>query len=126
MVAYESALNGERFDEWAEDDQPPVSHGHAKIDWVIVGGESGPKARPMHPDWARSLRDQCEAAGVPFLFKQWGHWQVVDGSTGKAAFHAVGKKASGRLLDGVVHDAFPVTSLDVGAACGRALARGAK
>lgn len=42
------------------------------IDWVIVGGESGPKARPMHPDWARSLRDQCEAAGVPFLFKQWG------------------------------------------------------
>jgi protein gp37 len=44
------------------------------IDWVIVGGESGPKARPMHPDWARSLRDQCKAAGVPFLFKQWGEW----------------------------------------------------
>ena len=44
------------------------------IDWVIVGGESGPGARPMHPDWARSLRDQCEAAGVPFLFKQWGEW----------------------------------------------------
>lgn len=42
------------------------------IDWIIVGGESGPNARPMHPDWARSLRDQCEAAGVPFLFKQWG------------------------------------------------------
>lgn len=44
------------------------------IDWVIVGGESGPNARPMHPDWARSLRDQCAAAGVPFLFKQWGEW----------------------------------------------------
>jgi protein gp37 len=44
------------------------------IDWVIVGGESGHGARPMHPDWARSLRDQCQAAGVPFLFKQWGEW----------------------------------------------------
>lgn len=44
------------------------------IDWVIVGGESGPNARPMHPDWARSLRDQCAAAGVPFHFKQWGEW----------------------------------------------------
>ena len=44
------------------------------IDWIIVGGESGPGARPMHPDWARSLRDQCQAAGVPFLFKQWGEW----------------------------------------------------
>lgn len=43
-----------------------------RMDWVIVGGESGPKARPMHPDWARGLRDQCQAAGVPFLFKQWG------------------------------------------------------
>lgn len=42
------------------------------IDWVIVGGESGPNARPMHPDWACSLRDQCEAASVPFMFKQWG------------------------------------------------------
>ncbi|MDB5552160.1 MAG: hypothetical protein JWL86_2144 [Rhizobium sp.] len=44
------------------------------INWVIVGGESGNGARPMHPDWARSLRDQCEAAGVPFHFKQWGAW----------------------------------------------------
>ena len=44
------------------------------VQWVIVGGESGPGARPMHPEWARSLRDQCEAAGVPFLFKQWGSW----------------------------------------------------
>lgn len=45
-----------------------------KIDWVVAGGESGPNARPMHPDWARSLRDQCAAAGVAFLFKQWGEW----------------------------------------------------
>ncbi len=44
------------------------------IDWVIVGGESGHGARAMHPNWARSLRDQCVAAGVPFLFKQWGEW----------------------------------------------------
>ena len=44
------------------------------VDWVICGGESGPGARPMHPDWARSLRDQCQAAGVPFFFKQWGEW----------------------------------------------------
>lgn len=49
----------------------------AQIDWVICGGESGPGARPMHPDWARSLRDQCAAAGVPFLFKQWGNWSPV-------------------------------------------------
>lgn len=48
-----------------------------KLSWVIVGGESGPKARPMHPDWARSLRDQCAAAGVPFLFKQWGNYAIV-------------------------------------------------
>jgi len=45
-----------------------------RLDWVICGGESGPNARPMHPDWARSLRDQCAQAGVPYLFKQWGEW----------------------------------------------------
>lgn len=45
-----------------------------RLDWVIVGGESGPGARPMHPDWARSLRDRCAAARVPFFFKQWGEW----------------------------------------------------
>jgi protein gp37 len=46
----------------------------AAVDWVVVGGESGPRARPMHPAWARSIRDQCQAAGVPFFFKQWGEW----------------------------------------------------
>lgn len=48
--------------------------GQKRIDWVIVGGESGKNARPMHPDWARSIRDQCVDAGVPFFFKQWGEW----------------------------------------------------
>jgi protein gp37 len=54
---------------WDEDDSCVPG-----IDWVIVGGESGPGARPMHPDWPRSIRDQCQAAGVPFFFKQWGGW----------------------------------------------------
>ena len=49
------------------------------LHWVICGGESGPKARPLHPDWPRALRDQCAVAGVPFLFKQWGEWSEHDG-----------------------------------------------
>jgi len=48
------------------------------IDWVIVGGESGHRARPMHPNWARSIRNQCQRAGVAFYFKQWGRWQPID------------------------------------------------
>ncbi|MBU6246490.1 MAG: DUF5131 family protein [Xanthomonadaceae bacterium] len=48
------------------------------LDWVIAGGESGPNARPAHPDWFRSLRDQCADAGVPFFFKQWGEWHEFD------------------------------------------------
>lgn len=48
------------------------------IDWVIVGGESGPGARPLHPGWIRSLRDQCDASRVPFLFKQWGEWKPIN------------------------------------------------
>lgn len=48
--------------------------GLRRLDWVIAGGESGPGARPMHPEWARSIRDQCQAADVPFFFKQWGEW----------------------------------------------------
>ncbi|WER51005.1 DUF5131 family protein [Cupriavidus sp. WKF15] len=79
------------------------------IDWVIAGGESGASARPRHPDWARSLRDQCAAAGVPFLFKQWGEWAPVKvwadslppkQAAGLGATRRVGKKAAGRLLDG--------------------------
>lgn len=55
------------------------------INWVVVGGESGPHARPMHPDWVRSIRDQCDAAKVPFFFKQWGEWAphyYTDGTPG--------------------------------------------
>lgn len=52
------------------------------INWLIVGGESGPNARPMHPDWVRSLRDQCVAAGVPFFFKQWGGNKKINGTWG--------------------------------------------
>ena len=60
------------------------------LDWVIAGGESGPHARPMHPDWARSLRDQCVSASIPFFFKQWGEWSHADykkpaGTPGKYA-----------------------------------------
>jgi protein gp37 len=83
--------------------------GGGPADWVIVGGESGPNARPMHPDWARSLRGQCTAAGVPFFFKQWGeyvsvsevagpgdHYSFPDGAT----VRRTGKKLAGRTLDG--------------------------
>ena len=78
------------------------------LDWVIVGGESGPNARPMHPDWARSLRNQCQAAGVPFLFKQWGEWAPDPdlSAAGVKDWHPaacmvrIGKKAAGRLLEG--------------------------
>ena len=66
-------------------------------DWVICGGETGPGARPIHPDWVRSLRDQCQAAGTPFFFKSWGEW----------AEHKVGKKKAGRLLDGRTWDEIP-------------------
>ncbi len=78
------------------------------IDWVIVGGESGPGARPMHPNWPRSLRVQCAAAGVPFLFKQWGaHAPVYRGEKVGEVMLRVGKKAAGRELDGRTWDEYP-------------------
>lgn len=99
------------------------------LDWVVVGGESGPGARPMHPAWARSLRDQCAAAGVPFFFKQWGEFRpsvlgeerrlvnvkangFYEPSVGlygleEVLMADVGKKRAGRLLDGVLHDGMP-------------------
>jgi protein gp37 len=87
------------------------------IDWLICGGESGPRARPMHPDWARAARDACQRYGVAFFFKQWGEWccpeqmpedtyAAVDNAhnlAGHGAFGRpwrVGKKRAGRLLDG--------------------------
>jgi protein gp37 len=66
------------------------------INWVICGGESGPGARPMHPDWARSLRDQCQATGTPFFFKQWG---------------GVHKAETGRELDGKTWDELPISGV---------------
>lgn len=76
-----------------------------RLDWIICGGESGSKARPMHPDWARSLRDQCVAAGVPFFFKQWGEWAPlqttaerkgrITGTTRRAQWH----DACGLIID---------------------------
>jgi protein gp37 len=91
--------------------------GPTDIGWVIVGGESGRNARPMHPQWARDLRDQCAAADVPFLFKQWGEWapseasgipwhQWTDGKTNPTV-RRLGKKRAGRLLDGRAHDGYP-------------------
>lgn len=92
-----------------------------RIDWVIVGGESGHGARPMHPDWARSIRDQCQAAGVPFFFKQWGEWveAVVRMEYPDAKAHILadgalvmraGKAAAGRILDGRTWDEFPAVA----------------
>jgi protein gp37 len=73
-----------------------------RLDWVVGGGESGPGARPMHPDWARSLRDQCATSGTAFLFKEWGAHDP--------AGHRIGKKRAGRVLDGVLHDEYPEPS----------------
>lgn len=123
-------LNVCQFDERSAWSPRNLRSHDTGLHWVICGGESGPHARPMHPDWARSLRDQCAAAGVPFLFKQWGEWLPVelpsgeecyaeDGSdrqfegrvrvqrAGHQDFARIGKVAAGRLLDGLEHNGFP-------------------
>lgn len=99
--------------------------GNRELGWVIAGGESGGKlARPMHPEWVRSLRDQCAAANVPFFFKQWGEWRpgseygegtislnpdkkhhLFNDLTG---MYRVGKSKAGNLLDGKQHLNFPI------------------
>ena len=61
----------------------------------------------MDPRWAKSLRDQCAAAGVPFLFKQWGEWYPIATDKGDVAFEQLGKRRAGRHLDGKLHDGFP-------------------
>lgn len=135
-TGWESCLNGKRFDIWAGDDEDPMRPGFPKIDGIIVGGESGPGARPMHPDWARTLRDQCAAADVDFHFKQWGNIAPLlsarpvegegcgvvawpdgtigaghsdrNGGAGQQMYRAE-KKIAGRMLDGATHDALPWT-----------------
>jgi protein gp37 len=92
------------------------------LDWVIVGGETGPGARPVKPGWVRTLRDQCLWAGVPFFFKSWGEWakrhDLLAGCPGLKGrlWHTwdpdtsvcrVGKKKAGRLLDGQEWSQFP-------------------
>jgi protein gp37 len=117
---------------WARDGFSSI---HATIDWVVCGGESGTKARPMHPDWARNLRDQCKDSDTPFFFKQWGEFIPCvtdddghglrcypDGAECQAFFEEtkapilsahgrefwrIGKKRAGRLLDGVEHNGMP-------------------
>lgn len=121
-----------KWEEWFKDakgnPRPTCDHleGLRRLDWIIVGGESGAKARPMHPQWARDIRDQCVEAGVPFFFKQWGEWHLTPASNGDETWPApwpkergqpqrgdiahmerVGKKAAGRLLDGIEHNGFP-------------------
>lgn len=102
---------------------PPedVDTSYPGLDWVIVGGESGKDARPMNPEWPRSIRDQCVMAGVPYFFKQWGEW-VFDERVGRKEMRGddqphpiderwsiirVGKKAAGRALDGRTWDEMP-------------------
>lgn len=90
------------------------------VQWVIVGGESGTKARPMHPDWVRSIRDQCQADGVPFFFKQWGEWwpheqsqwvtdaeRFVGHDTPTDDYYKIGKHNAGRTLDGREWQQYP-------------------
>ena len=96
----------------------------ACLDWVIAGGESGPRARPTRPSWIRELRDQCNTYQVPFHFKQWGHWtpdlpassrkvrtiNFEDENGNKETLFASGKKAAGRQLDGRNWDGVPVNA----------------
>jgi protein gp37 len=103
-------------------DLSPWIRGGRRIDWVIAGGESGHKARPMNPEWARKLRDQCAAAGLAFHFKQWGHWRpdydkaasgrrrlsLQDSEGRTITLVRMGKHAAGRDLDGRIWDEFPV------------------
>jgi hypothetical protein len=97
-----------------------------RLHWVIAGGESGQRARPMHPAWARTLRDESKRLGMAFFFKQFGTWElpvpgkkrktiglmpngtrVAVGTPGSIALQKLGKKLAGELLDGRLHQEFP-------------------
>ena len=116
-VGYVDSLTG-RYDDGGSGYDDGIAAN--SLDWVIAGGESGPGARPAHPDWFRKVRDDCQAAGVPFFFKQWGEWfprdnwednppelVLFEGLEGSYPVHRVGKKRAGRLLDGREWNEFP-------------------
>ena len=125
MVSYEPALGAVDLTTISKPGQGSVQanvldeHGYCcGLKWVVCGGEAGHGARPMNPEWARAMRDQCAEAGVPFFFKQWGEWlkspipdpytqssRVVD--TGSGRYIRVGKRAAGHMLDGKLHNALP-------------------
>jgi len=138
FVSYEPALGPVDLERGGFSLCSPIKSPAGKqwpgLDWVIAGGESGPGARPANPDWFRSVRDQCQAASVPFLFKQWGEWfprdqwkyklklvlpsdkrayyesrrtHLFEGPHGLCPSHRVGKKRAGRLLDGREWNEFP-------------------
>jgi protein gp37 len=111
-------LSGYLIEDWTGDLMNGPCEHHPGIDWVIVGGESGPVARPMEKQWALDLRNQCEAAGVDFFFKQWGEWAPADAIAdsvdlalktydSKRELYKVGAEAAGNLLDGKHHLARP-------------------
>lgn len=115
-----NSLNGEAYSLGETYQEGP------KLDWVIVGGESGHHARPMHPDWVRSVRDQCAKANTPFFFKQWGEWAPTHellcnrpGLKGKlwhnfdpdTSVCKLGRKNTGNLLDNRRHEDFPLSLL---------------
>lgn len=119
FISYEPALGALDIRRWltSQDECIYVAGKPTRgLDWGICGGESGLGARPMHPDWARSIRDQCVAAGVPFFFKQNGEYASVSEVAGPGAHHhfpdgvtvrRVGKKKAGALLDGREWRQFP-------------------
>lgn len=110
--------------ECHQDSDCPVCPTYQGLDWVICGGESGPGARPMFPDWPRDLRDQCERASIPFLFKQHGEWLDLGEANRRglrpggqirsypgAIVKRVGTRAAGRLLDDQVWNQYPLEVL---------------
>jgi len=117
FLSCEPLLGEINLSAWIKANKTQEIHG---IDWIIAGGESGPGARPMHPNWARSLRDQAAKKNVAFHFKQWGHWvpsEIITAEQKRAVIELEGiemawlsKKQAGRKLDGDTWDGFPLAS----------------